>query len=73
MKKRLTQSEEFEILKLVLDKVLWMGFGIMGYGFYLLVSGKTDVLVNGVYALIGGTLMLMLVMWLLIREYEIVK
>ncbi len=37
-KKRMTRSEEFEIMKLVLDKFLWAGFAIMGVGFYKLFA-----------------------------------
>lgn len=35
-KLRLTRDEEFEILKLVFDKVLWIGTIICLYGLYLL-------------------------------------
>lgn len=73
MKKRLTQSEEFEILKLVLDKFLWLGFGIMAYGFYLIMTGATEALKNGLSFMFGGALILMLFMFLLLKEYEIVK
>jgi hypothetical protein len=73
MKKRLTQAEEFEILKLVLDKFLWMGFGIMAYGFYLLLAGQAQQLIQGISFLFGGVVLLMLLMWLLIKEYELVK
>jgi hypothetical protein len=73
MKKRLTQSEEFEILKLVLDKFLWMGFGIMAYGFYVLVSGQAEALTQGISFLFGGSVLLMIFMFLLMKEYEIVK
>jgi len=73
MKKRLTQSEEFEILKLVLDKFLWMGFGILAYGFYTLLTGQTETLVKGISLLVGGALVLMLFMFLLMKEYEVVK
>ncbi len=72
MKKRLTQAEEFEILKLVLDKFLWLGFGIMAYGFYILLSGNI-ALVRGLSFLFGGAILLMLFMFLLIKEYEIIK
>ncbi len=73
MKKRLTQHEEFEILKLVLDKFLWLGFGIMAYGFYVLVSGDTEVLMRGLSFLFAGIIVLILFMVLLIKEYEVVK
>ncbi|MBN2368822.1 hypothetical protein JXC34_07400 [Candidatus Woesearchaeota archaeon] len=73
MKKRLTQSEEFEIMKLVLDKFLWMGFGIMAYGFYTLISGNIEALTKGISFMIVGAVVLMIFMALIIKEYEIVK
>ena len=73
MKKRLTQAEEFEILKLVLDKFLWMGFGIMAYGFYILLTGNTTSFVRGISFMFGGSVVLMLFMFLLLKEYEIIK
>lgn len=71
MKKRLTQAEEFEIMKLVFDKFLWLGVGIMAYGFYVLVKGT--YIQEGVSFLIAGAVVLILFMWLLVREYEILK
>jgi hypothetical protein len=73
MKKRLTQAEEFEILKLVLDKFLWMGFGIMAYGFWTLLTGRAEQFVQGVAFMFGGVVLLMLLMFLLLKEYELVK
>jgi len=73
MKKRLTQAEEFEILKLVLDKFLWMGFGIMAYGFWTILTGQTEALLRGLSFLFGGAILLMLFMYLLMKEYEIIK
>ncbi len=72
MKKRLTQSEEFEILKLVLDKFLWLGIGIVAYGIYLLGVSQ-EALLKGVSFMFGGVIILLLFMFLLIKEYEIVK
>ncbi len=34
----MTEQQEFEIMKLVLDKFLWLGFIVMGWGMY---SGGT--------------------------------
>lgn len=73
MKKRLTQSEEFEILKLVLDKFLWLGFGIMAYGFYNVAVGGLDVFIKGFGFMISGCLVLGLAVLLLVKEYEIIK
>ncbi len=71
MKKRLTQAEEFEIMKLVFDKFLWLGVGIMAYGFYSLVTKSYNT--EGISFLIAGAVVLILFMWLLVREYEILR
>jgi len=70
MKKQLSRMEEFEILKLVLDKILLLGFAIMAYGSYLLYStgGK-----SGFPVLIVGAVVLLFFTFLLIKEYEIAK
>ena len=70
MKKRLTQSEEFEIMKLVLDKFLWLGVLIMGYGIYSIFE-KT--ITQGIYYLVIGAILLILFLILIVREYEVVK
>ncbi|MBN2881344.1 hypothetical protein JXM83_04805 [Candidatus Woesearchaeota archaeon] len=72
MKKRLTRQEEFEVLKLVLDKFLWLGFGVMAFGLYtLLTGGANEGLLRGFAFMIGGVLILLVFMGLLIKEYEI--
>ena len=38
MKKRMTQQQEFEIMKLVLDKFLWLGFAIVAFGVYKMLT-----------------------------------
>ena len=69
-KKRLSDQQEFEILKLVLDKFLWMGFILLGFGMYLMYS-KT--IYEGLIWSVGGAVLLILFMILLIKEYEITK
>jgi uncharacterized membrane protein len=73
MKKKLNVQQEFEILKLVLDKFLWMGFGIMAIGFYVLLTNQIDSLLRGVSFMFAGAVILMLLMFLLLKEYEISK
>jgi hypothetical protein len=68
MKKKLTQAEEFEIMKLVLDKFLWLGFGIMIYGLYKMVTVSVS---NGIGLLIAGAIVVVIFMVLIIKEYEI--
>jgi len=42
-KKQFSQEQEFEILKLVLDKFLWVGVLIALYGLFLLISETASV------------------------------
>jgi len=72
MKKRLSRQEEFEILKLVLDKFLWLGFGIMALGLYQIMT-RTDALGYGFFTMLLGAVVLVLFIYLLVREYEIVR
>ena len=67
MKRRLSSSEEFEIMKMVLDKFLWLGVIVMGYGFYLSIAKSVA---DGVYYLIGGALLLIIFAWFVVREFE---
>ena len=70
MKKRLTQSEEFEIMKLVLDKFLWFGFAIMAFGLYRTLTAN---IADGFYYIIAGAVLLILFMVIIVKEYEIIK
>lgn len=70
-RKKLTEQQEFEIMKLVLDKFLWLGFAIMAIGFFVAVSGGS--LFNAIAYLVAGALLLVLFMVLIVREYEIMK
>jgi hypothetical protein len=71
-KKQLSEQQEFEIMKLVLDKFLWLGFGIMALGFYVAVLGDQSI-VKGVTFLVSGAILLVLFLVLIVREYEIIK
>jgi len=71
-KKSLTQDQEFEIMKLVLDKFLWLGFGIMAFGMYVIVA-QVNNLFRGFAFMIIGAILLVLFMMLLVKEYEIMK
>jgi len=73
MKKRLSQHEEFEIMKLVLDKFLWLGFIIMAFGLYTMVGGAENAITRGLGFMVAGAIVLILFMIIIVREYEIVK
>jgi len=70
MKKRMTEQQEFEIMKLVFDKFLWAGFGVMIFGIYKML---TVTITEGLYYVIIGAVLLIALMVLIIREYEIIK
>ncbi|MFH1134118.1 MAG: hypothetical protein V1735_06520 [Nanoarchaeota archaeon] len=73
MKKRLTQTEEFEIMKLVLDKFLWLGFGIMAYGLWIMATAAENAFSRGLMFILGGAVVLVIFMVIIVKEYEVVK
>ena len=70
MKTRLTQREEFEIMKLVLDKFLWLGFAIMALGLWKLYELDW---VGGASLLGAGAVVLIVFLVIVVKEYEIIK
>ncbi len=70
MKRRLSEQQEFEIMKLVLDKFLWLGFGIMAYGLYVIFNTSLQI---GLVWIIIGAVVLFLFRWIIVKEYEIVR
>ena len=70
MKRRLSEQQEFEIMKMVLDKFLWLGFGIMAYGLYLMYSATIPV---GLTWMIVGAIILLLFTWIIVKQYEIIR
>ena len=69
-KKQKTEVQEFEIMKLVLDKFLWLGFIVMGFGMYLALQGQ---LMDGLWYMLSGAVLLVVFMVVIIKEYEIWK
>ncbi|MBI2146133.1 hypothetical protein HYU22_02225 [Candidatus Woesearchaeota archaeon] len=70
-KKRMTEDQEFQIMKLVLDKFLWLGFIIMGWGMYQSLS-QSSVLA-GIWYMVAGAVVLLLFVIIIVKEYEILK
>jgi len=70
MKKRLTQAQEFDLMKLVLDKFLWAAMIIVGFGFFKLYAGAFT---EGLYIVLAGAVVFILFMILIIREYEFLR
>ena len=73
MKRKLTRDEEFQILKLVIDKVLWIGVALMGYGIYLMAADVNESLIRGISTMIAGAVVIALFVIIMVREYEYVK
>ncbi|MFW6230549.1 MAG: hypothetical protein ACOC32_00840 [Nanoarchaeota archaeon] len=72
-KRLLNHDQEFEIMKLVLDKFLWVGLGVMVYGIWRLVEGGMDALLQGLGFIVVGAVVLMLFMALLVKEFEFIE
>lgn len=70
-KKRLTDEQEFEVMKLVLDKFLWLGFIVMGWGMF--TSIRDASILPGVWYLIGGGVILFLFLGIILKEYEVFR
>ncbi len=68
-KRTLTRQEEFDILKLVLDKFLWVSVAILLYGMWRIVH-DLDFHV-GIWVLGAGVVLLLIFMAILVREYEV--
>jgi hypothetical protein len=69
-KRRLSQSEEFDIMKLVLDKFLWLGTAIAGFGLY---TAFTQGFTEGIVYLAAGFIFFLLFAWIIIKEFEAIR
>ena len=70
-KKKMTEDQEFQIMKMVLDKFLWLGFIVMGWGMYLSLTAES--ILAGIWHLIAGAVLLLIFMIIIVKEYEIWK
>ena len=72
VKRRMTPDQEFEIMRMVLDKFLWLGFVIMAFGLYLMIRSP-ELLYKGFTLIIAGGIVLILFTILIVKEFEIIK
>ena len=70
MKRRLSEQQEFEIMKLVLDKFLWLGFIILSFGVYQMAAAD---FADGLVWFGAGIIFLVLFIILIVKEYEIIR
>lgn len=71
-KRRMSQEQEFEVMKMVLDKFLWLGFIIMAFGLYLMIRAP-ELIYKGFTLIIAGGIVLILFTILIVKEFEIIK
>ena len=72
MKKHLTRQEEFDILKIVIDKFLLLSVFFLAYGVYKIIESSTSILI-GFSVMLGGVILLIIMTVILVREYEFIK
>lgn len=70
-KRRMTEEQEFEVMRLVLDKFLWLGFIVMGWGMYVAIRDST--ILPGLWYMLAGAVLLFLFLVVIVKEYEIWK
>ena len=70
-KKHLTKAEEFQIMKLVLDKFLLLGVIIIAMGVYMIISAASMSL--GFIVLATGALLMIIFAMILVREYNFLE
>ncbi len=70
MRRRLSEEQEFEIMKMILDKFLWLGFVIMAFGLY---QTFYDNVYYGLTWILTGAILLLVFTWIITKEYEIIR
>ena len=69
-KRRLAGHEEFEIMKLVLDKFLWLGTALLGWGLYVSISADFK---DGIWYILTGAIVMLVFAWVIIKEFEQIR
>ena len=69
---RLTNDEEFQIFKIVVDKYLWIGTIALIYGVYLLLNRAAEPSLGLLITLVGATILLMFTA-IMIRHFDFKK
>jgi len=69
-RRRLSGSEEFEIMKLVLDKFLWLGTALAGWGLYISIASDIQ---EGIWFILAGAVLMILFAVIIIKEFEHVR
>ncbi len=70
-KRHLTKAEEFDIMKLVLDKFLLLGVLIIAMGLFLIVSAAS--ISYGFIVLATGAFIMIIFAMILVKEYNFLE
>ena len=70
MKRRLSSSEEFEVMKLVLDKFLWLGAAFLGWGLFTIIASDFS---SGMYYILIGAVIFIVFAGIVVREFEMIR
>jgi hypothetical protein len=69
-KRRLSSSEEFDIMRLVLDKFLWLGTAGVAWGLYTVFVGDWT---EGMYRIIAGAIVFIIFAAIVVKEFEQIR
>ena len=69
-KRVLTEHEEFEIMKLVLDKFLWVGTILLLLGLYVTIMHE---ITQGMWLIFSGGVVMLIFSWIVIKEFELLR
>ncbi len=67
-KRMFTSDQEFQMMKLVLDKFLWVGTVVIVYGAYLMAV-KADI-TDSLLMIAAGVIVFIIFIVMLVRDYE---
>ena len=70
IKRRLSDDEEFQIMKLVLDKFLWIATILMLFGLYV---SFTQDFQEGFWFILAGAVIMLAFAWIIIKEFERIR
>ena len=72
-KRKLSQAEEFEIMKLVLDKFLWIAAAFLFLGLYFFLREPWPPTLKGLPYVIVGALIGLVFVWIIVKEFERIR
>ena len=71
-KKHLTADQEFQLMKIVLDKFLLLGVFIIALGLYLIITSAQNFVMSFA-VLITGAILLIIFSIILVKEYNFLQ